>query len=341
MFNNNFKKHKTSGKKPRYLRYDDIFLSQTQNSKKSNNAKNSHFGFQDQYQNNKPSVQIYHKEEEDFIDDDNEINDEFSEIDDLFWQKQHNFNNFSKNPKILNEKIIKYKKRHLPTLQRYPAEKQRHLYTNVPTSAYWLDQDEHRHKKRQEISIMKIMWQKFFVTFAAILALIFLTWFIYTILHQNNIAQITAPVIIEPEQSAFKILPENPGGINIPHQDKSVYERVSPKAKYAQKEKLLPPEETPILLNNETEEYSIINEKKYYIKLCAGKPCSILQTEIELLKKKFSGFVSNKNCSIKKVSNAIGEQKHAILIGPFSSKTYATDLAHSLGTDCSVITVKE
>ncbi len=54
------------------------------------------------------------------------------------------------------------------------------------------------------------------------------------------------PPIIQPEAGPFKVRPENPGGMVIPHQDKLIYGRIAPE-QYQPVERLLPPPEQPVI----------------------------------------------------------------------------------------------
>lgn len=68
-------------------------------------------------------------------------------------------------------------------------------------------------------------------------------WFGYKWYTSNTHGQ---PPIIQPETGPFKVRPENPGGMIIPHQDKLVYGRLSPE-QYQPVERLLPPPEQPVI----------------------------------------------------------------------------------------------
>ncbi len=60
----------------------------------------------------------------------------------------------------------------------------------------------------------------------------------------------TAPVIIQAEEGEVKIAPEDPGGMQVPHQDKLVYDRLeggtSEEEDAGPGERLLPPAEEPL-----------------------------------------------------------------------------------------------
>ena len=374
MIPGNFKKNKTSDKRSRNLHYDDVFMS-----KGSNNQK-----FQSQHQSSNARFSQDINKNDEYEDNYymNDFDDQYEEPE----ESQHfpaEREYFSKNQNIIDERMIKYKKRQLPPLQRYGENNPRDMYLDAHSSAYWSEQDEYRARKQGKNSLFNSMLQKFIITFTSILSLVCVSWIAYNWNKEKktdtHALSADGHTLIEPEQPSFKVLPANPGGIDIPHQDKTVYDRVSPNLQYGNvEEKLLPPQEEPspiddqylppatqqqVIPNNPNvsinsqqgnsnivnkpmnssgiEEYSIVDEKLYYIKISAGKSKSILESESKLLKKKFSNIISDKNCSIKKVSNTNGEQNRAILVGPFDSKEEATEIAKSIGGQCYVISVKE
>lgn len=55
-----------------------------------------------------------------------------------------------------------------------------------------------------------------------------------------------APPLIKADTSPIRIKPEIPGGMEVPHQDKTVYDRMSGQTKSVEVEKLLPPPENVI-----------------------------------------------------------------------------------------------
>jgi hypothetical protein len=69
-------------------------------------------------------------------------------------------------------------------------------------------------------------------------------WYAYS---QGNRAgtESVAPVL-QADTSPTRIKPEQPGGIEVPHQDKLVYGRLNPNAKESGVEHLLPPPEEPL-----------------------------------------------------------------------------------------------
>ena len=52
-----------------------------------------------------------------------------------------------------------------------------------------------------------------------------------------------APPLIRADHSPIKVVPESPGGMQVPHQDKTVYDRLSGKPETVEAERLLPPPE--------------------------------------------------------------------------------------------------
>jgi hypothetical protein len=158
------------------------------------------------------------------------------------------------------------------------------------------------------------------------------------------------PITIEPEQPSFKVLPENPGGPCIPHKGRAVYTRMNPGASplIQDDENLLPPQEDPadIPVGNDefvggVEENLIIDDKIYYVKMSAGKNKAILEGELKLLRRRFANVLNGIETSVKKVSNPKGEQKHAILVGPFNSQDAAVEIARQIGDQCYIVSVKE
>lgn len=56
----------------------------------------------------------------------------------------------------------------------------------------------------------------------------------------------TTPPLIQANSDPYKVRPENPGGVMIPHQDKLIYGRLSPEGQPQPVERLLPPPEQPM-----------------------------------------------------------------------------------------------
>jgi hypothetical protein len=289
--------------------------------------------------------------------------DNYSQYDNYNYEdesqsQQNNQGYFSARNNIINEKMVRYQKRQLPPLQRYTPNQQRNMYAEFNRS-YWEEDDDYQYKHRNTTAVLNRLWQKFVVTFASILSLVCLSWIAYNWNgDKNNGRQNSESSLIEPSQPSFKVLPKDLGGVEIEYKDKSVYDRIDHDASSLEtEEELLPPQEEPSTLppkktesrraesqrdyRENIEEYSIVEDKVYYIKISAGKDKTILENEAAILKKKFSTLLTGKSCSVKKVSNASGELKHAILIGPFTSQDTAVDIARDIGGQCYVISVKE
>jgi hypothetical protein len=262
---------------------------------------------------------------------------------------------FSGGSNIVNERMIQYQKRQLPPLQRYNGNGYRNMHLDPGQASYWDEADEYKKTKETSSAALTHLWQKFIITFATVISLVCITWIAY---NWNNdkyqSQQSDGPPIIEPSQAAFKILPKNPGGAEIPHQDKTIYDRMSNEGHTIDAdEKLLPPQDEQFPLprpivraqqtrgNEDIEEYSIVDDKIYYIKLSVGQSRSTLENEAKLLKKRYSSLLYEKSCAVKRVSNTNGELKYAVLIGPYKTLNDAISTARDIGGQCSVISVKE
>jgi cbb3-type cytochrome oxidase subunit 3 len=310
---NKFKNRTYSwNKKPSYLRYDDVFISRSN----SNNNRNYPQNAKEEY------------EEEYFSKDENGENN------------------------ILHERMMKYQKRQLPPLQMYKSPmNSREMYNDYyeqPT--YWDGGQENlygpnRYQYKNDGAVFKSIWHKFFMTFIAILLLICVAWIAYNCGNKgDSFSSRHGPVFIEPETQDFKVLPENPGGFDVPHKDKIVYSRISGNAAdEEQSESLLPPQEKASIAQPEIniDEYSIVDEKMYYIKVSSNRSREVLENGLNKVSKKYSNKVGDMPFSIKSVRDKNGNRQYALLIGPASSKIHAINTAKELNTDCSVIAVRE
>ena len=315
--NDNFRKRNQQTNKHRYLRYDDVYMTEKDTDDKA-------------------SI------DEEWIQDD----EAQYEYDDNTRERQCD-EYFSGNSNIINEKMIRYQKRRLPPLQRYRPGCYRDDYAEYNRSYL---EDEREKGKGNKLLTLKHLWDKFIITFATIISLVCVSWIIYNWNSTNKPQRYDGSGIpvLEPSTSNFKVLPENPGGSEVSYKDKSVYRMIDRNApKYHSEEKLLPPEDEyqgyprENTDQSDVEEYSIITERIYFIKLSAGKDKQVLLNETKLLKKKFANLFEGKEIFVKKVSNARGETQRAILVGPYSSQTEALETAHKIGERCSVISVKE
>lgn len=328
----NFKKP-TQKDKQRYLRYDDVFLGGKKPRDETESFRDSHINPGNNNRN------YFENNQDDYTTNDFDEDDNI----DYNFQRNQSPEYFSGKNSIIDERMVKYQKRQLPPLQRYSPNSYRDSYSEF-NQAYW--DEDYPSKKNTNANSLKQLWHKFIVTFASIISLVCVAWIAYNWNNnnhpQNRITHDGVP-LIEPEQQEFRVLPDDPGGTEISYKDKTVYERVN-NHPISTQEKLLPPQNDISYLPQQdipVEEYSIIDDKTYYIKISAGKTKPILQSELRLLKKKYPDFIDDKNCSIKRVSNSSGERKYAILIGPFDSQDIAIDTAKSIGGQCYVISVRD
>ena len=400
MMSGNFKKKKDS-RRPEYLRYDDVFLSHDKYQSRTSSPSqrpplrrennDDRYAYNDREQRSSSggfrAYRNYSDEYDNYEEDDGyyeETSPRFTSRNDENFENEDNFDGeenfrekdpyFSENRSgqrtgrnIIDERMIRFQKRQLPPLQRYPNQNRRdNVYNEYQESSYWSNNDDyHRRPPSRNGVLFRNMWQKFIITFAGLISLVCVSWIVYnwnsdsTPTKQEN----SSPLIIEPEQQSFKVLPDSSNQQGVPHQDKIIYDKVD-KNTFSQGQeenaKLLPPQETPVVSNiNQDiqrntanfqeqnkyplaeEEYSIIDDKVYYIKISSNKNKSVLQGEINSIRSKYSDKIMGKECSIKSVRDKSGEKKHAILIGPYESRNQAIDVARSLNSDCSVVAVKE
>ncbi|MBQ3946292.1 MAG: hypothetical protein II670_11905 [Alphaproteobacteria bacterium] len=335
--NDNFKGRKPGDSRQRYLRYDDVFMSPKRGAKQRN-TKPSWESSESWNEQEEPEMS---QEYDDYRSSSQEYIPEDEAQETGYFSGQNN---------IINERMIRYQKRKLPPLQRYNPNVHRDAYAEFNQS-YW-DSDRGA-PRRQRLLPFGELWQKFIITFASILSLVCISWLIYN--WNSNSSHYPRDShdipIIEPSQSSFKVLPEAPGGADIPYKDKAVYGVVDNSiASDSQEERLLPPQEETFQIperhqafqgENDVEEYSIVSEKLYFIKLSPGKDRQVLLNEAKLLKKKYGNVFEGKDIFVKKVSSSKGDTQRAILVGPYTSQQMALDVAKKLGERCSVISVRE
>ena len=259
-----------------------------------------------------------------------------------------------------NNGRVNYKKRQLPPLQqRYSSRNSQ--YDLQYDNQYWDDYDPYQSSKTSKKQDFKLIWQKFIITFTSILSIVCIAWIAYH-WHSNksdNSQSNNTPEIIEPDKPSFKVLPDVPGGIDIPYQDKSIYNRVDPTFHQKTKEQLRIPQEVPseIPMNNNTptvgksntqaiEEYSIVDERDYYVKCPIDGDKNVAVKQLNLLKKKLSTFpdsdmLENTTCAIRTVANTSGQKGKFILIGPFCDDNTAKQIGHFCKIKGEIISVKK
>ena len=109
--------------------------------------------------------------------------------------------------------------------------------------SFWRDEEEDLHDDPENWSDRSSPL-KFVIAISGIVVFSAIAWFSYRWISQagNN-----APPLIQAEQGPYKVRPENPGGISIPHQDKLIYGRLSGESDQPV-ERLLPPPEQPVVM---------------------------------------------------------------------------------------------
>ncbi|MBM3468343.1 MAG: hypothetical protein FJX71_02785 [Alphaproteobacteria bacterium] len=111
----------------------------------------------------------------------------------------------------------------------------------IKNLSFWDNSDEDNHDEEE--------WSDRQTPTPFILAIIILViastllWFIFQWASGESSS---TPPVISADTSPFKVRPENPGGMMIPHQDKLIYGRLSQNASQPV-ERLLPPPEQPIV----------------------------------------------------------------------------------------------
>lgn len=87
-------------------------------------------------------------------------------------------------------------------------------------------------------------WIKGAVAAAALIVFGAGTWYAYSIGMRAG-SEGAAP-LIRADQRPTKVKPDDPGGMNVPHQDKTIFDRVKPADDNKKVEQLLPPPEEPV-----------------------------------------------------------------------------------------------
>ena len=247
---------------------------------------------------------------------------------------------------------VNYKKRQLPPLQqRYASHNSQ--YDLQYDNKYWEDYDPYQSNKTNKKQDFKLIWQKFIITFTSILSIVCIAWIAYhwhSNKDPNTNQNSNTPEIIEPDKPSFKVLPDVPGGIEIPYKDKSIYNRVDPNFKYKTQERVRASQEVPEGLpkvskinNPQVEEYSIIEDKEYYVKCPINNNSN---EQVKARKKKLSEFpdsdmLEGAVCAIRTVANTEGRKGKFILIGPFFDDNTAKQIGHFCKIKGEIISVKK
>lgn len=97
------------------------------------------------------------------------------------------------------------------------------------------DQDEAEKPRRKLLPVL--------VSLLALIVFAGVIWYAYN-WGLGDVEETELPVI-QADRTPIKTKPENPGGLEVPHQDKLVLNELSPDPEKPQAERLLPPPETP------------------------------------------------------------------------------------------------
>jgi cell division protein FtsN len=138
----------------------------------------------------------------------------------------------------------------------------------VKNLGFW----SHQERYEEEESLPEDEWQEERqspMTYAfAVSILVILSvsgWFLYRWISPTSQGDIP---VIQAEEGPYKVRPESPGGMVIPHQDKLVYGRLTAPQNTPQVEHLLPPPEQPILPENDqsyAEDGSLVGSEDDYL----------------------------------------------------------------------------
>ncbi len=113
--------------------------------------------------------------------------------------------------------------------------------------SFWREEDE-PHQDDPENWNDRPSPFKFVIAISGLVVLTAIAWFGYRWVSQSSNE---APPLIQAESGPFKVRPENPGGVSIPHQDKLVYGRLTPPSGAEQPvERLLPPPDQHVVMPN-------------------------------------------------------------------------------------------
>jgi len=109
--------------------------------------------------------------------------------------------------------------------------------------SFWKPQEDDLHDDPENWSD-KSSPLKFVVAISGIVVFSAIAWFSYRWIGEPGS---DTPPLIQAESGPFKVRPENPGGLSIPHQDKLIYGRMSG-GEEQPVERLLPPPEQPAVM---------------------------------------------------------------------------------------------
>lgn len=133
----------------------------------------------------------------------------------------------------------------------YPNQEEMHYRSEYRREFDPYDHFDERYKKKQS---PRKSWKdsdeterpsvvKYILSLTLLVCIAIFSWLLYKWTSSSDVKE---PVLIQGSNEMFKVRPENPGGVNIPHQDMLVYGHLSNKETMPP-EKLLPPPEKPVI----------------------------------------------------------------------------------------------
>ena len=111
--------------------------------------------------------------------------------------------------------------------------------------SFWRDEEDDLHDDDPENWSDRSSPLKFVIAISGIAVFSAIAWFSYRWVSQTGN---DTPPLIQAEQGPYKVRPENPGGISIPHQDKLIYGRLSGESDQPVERLLPPPEQTVVIV---------------------------------------------------------------------------------------------
>ena len=266
--------------RPKYLKYRDVFMTPRDGKQQPSFARSS----TNTISNRDQQYHSIHNMPQDYSPTSAYNESRYRDTDGTYKNSNLEYNDYDQQEyiipnrgDIMDEQMIRYKKRQLPPLHNYDLSNR-----NYNGNTYWNEYDQYQGREsnsKYRISF-QTMWQKFIMTFTSILSLVCLTWIAYNWHNNKNTTnrKLDAPELIEPERPSFKVLPDTPGVAPIPYQDKSIYNRIDPEIATFSNERMIPPQDLPDNLPPEkitrstsktwqaqnkstVEEYSIIDDR--------------------------------------------------------------------------------
>ena len=193
----------------------------------------------------------------------------------------------------------------------------------------WQRNDAHDENIQEEEETTSL-FAKIIVSLLGITMFSGILWFGYTWMKQGDVSE---PPFITAEQSPYKVKPDDPGGKEILHQEKLIYDAVSkdglPKSDPI--EHLLPapePEEVPVVKKAIK---SVASDLPYFFKVMGAK------NEKDLLKKWYDMIKKKKISGYNTVIREGDKGEFILYAGPFFTKKEASKMSKPFGKNTKII----